>query len=236
MIPLGKVEKMKIMSFESPDESSGSPRATYDFLVNPSTYSENYTIQYNTEQAPGNSGAEAKYQSQPPGNWEFELLIDGTGVIKDANALSISMIGSVETVDVEKEVEKLKKATLDMQEGSHRNYYLKVMWGQRDIFKGSLESLDLTYKLFKPDGTPLRVIASVRLKPWESDAQRVAREGKQSPDITHVRMVTASDRFALMGYTIYKDSNYYIDVARFNKLNSFRRIAIGTKIKFPPLK
>ena len=236
MIPLGKVEKMKIMSFNSPEESTGDPVSTYDFLVNPSTYNENYTIQYNTEQAPGNSGTEAKYQAQPPGNWEFELLIDGTGVIKEAEALSIAMIGGVEALDVQAEVEKLKKATVSMQEGSHRNYYLKVMWGKRDIFKGSLESLDLTYKLFKPDGTPLRVVAKVRLKPWTSDTQRVAEEGKQSPDITHERMIMASDRFALMGYKIYKDSQYYIDVAGFNKLNSFRRIAIGTKIKFPPLK
>lgn len=236
MIPLGKVEKMRIMAFESPEESSGEPKASYDFLVNPSTYSENYSVQYNTDQAPGNSGTEAKYQAQPPGSWEFELLIDGTGVIKEAEAISIAMIGSVKVIDVQEEVDKLKNATLNIQEGSHRNYYLKVMWGKRDIFKGSLESLDLTYKLFKPDGTPLRVIAKVRLKPWESDEERVVKEGKQSPDITHERMMTSSDRFALMGYKIYKDSNYYIDVANFNKLNSFRRIAIGTKIKFPPLK
>lgn len=236
MIPLGKVEKMKIMTYESPDDSNGPAKTTYDFLVNPTTYSESYTIEYNTDQAPGNSGSEARYQAQPPGSWEFELLIDGTGVIREANALSVAMIGSVQAVDVSREVEKIKQAMLVMQEGEHRNYYLKVMWGNRDIFRGSLESLDLTYKLFKPDGTPLRVIAKVRLRPWESDEQRTLREGKQSPDITHERVLSASDRFALMGYRIYKDSRYYVDVAAFNNLNSFRRIPIGTKVKFPPVK
>jgi len=234
MIPLGKNEKMQLQAFESPEDSA--PAAVYEFLVNPSTYTENFTINYNEDMAPGKNGTEARYQGQPPNDWEFEILIDGTGVIKDASALDISLIGSTNPVDVEEEVRKLKAATVDLHGESHRNYYLKVAWGERDIFKGSLVSLNLTYKLFKPDGTPLRAVAKVRLRAWVSDEERNRESDLQSPDITHERVVRDDDHLALMGYKIYKDTAYYMDVAKANNLNSFRRVAVGTSINFPPLK
>jgi hypothetical protein len=236
MIPLGQVEKMQIQSFT---DASGSRRPLsepYKFLVNPSTYSERFSLQYNEEQAPGNSGTELKYQGQAPDNWEFELLIDGTGVVKKPSAFNLSLIGDVDPVDVQAEVKKLKAATVDIHSATHRNAYLIVSWGKRDVFKGSLVTLDLNYKLFKPNGTPLRVIAKVQLRAWVSAEERTRTEGKQSPDITHERIFKASDKFPLMGHHIYNDSRYYLDVAKANGLTCFRKVQIGRKIKFPPIK
>ena len=236
MIPMGQVEKMQIQAFSDATESRQAITEPYTFLVNPSTYTEDFTIQYNDEQAPGNSGTELKYQGQPPGDWQFELLIDGTGVVKESSALDISLVGSVSAVDVQAEVAKLKTATVDLNSETHRNAYLIVSWGERDVFKGSLVSLNLNYKLFKPDGTPLRVIATVRLRAWVSDEERIRSDGLQSPDITHERIFKASDKIPLMGYRIYNESKYYLDVAKANRLNSFRRIQIGQKLIFPPIK
>lgn len=236
MIPMGKVEKMQIQAFSDATESRQPVTEPYTFLVNPSTYTERFAVQYNEDQAPGTSGTELKYQGQSPDDWEFELLIDGTGVVKDASALNISLIGDVSPVDVTAEIAKLKAATVDVNSSIHRNAYLVVSWGNRDVFKGSLTSLDLNYKLFKPDGTPLRVIATVRLRAWISDEERTRKDSLQSPDITHERIMKAGDKFALMGYRIYNDSRYYMDVARANGLNSFRKIPVGRALKFPPLK
>lgn len=233
---MGKIEKMQIQAFTDATQSRQPLSEPYTFLVNPSTYNERFSVQYNEEQAPGTSGTELKYQSQPPNDWEFELLIDGTGVIKEASALNISLIGSVDPLDVQEEVTKLKAATVDLHSETHRNAYLIVSWGNREVFKGSLVSLDLNYKLFKPDGTPLRVIAKVKLRAWVSDEERTHAEGMQSPDITHERVFKASDKFTLMGYRIYNDSKYYIDVAKANGLSGFRKMTIGSKIQFPPLK
>jgi hypothetical protein len=236
MIPMGKVEKMQIQAYTGPADDKTPISEPYKFLVNPSTYTEHFAVQYNEDVAPGNNGTELKYQGQPPGDWEFELLIDGTGVVKEANALDIQLIGSTTVVDVPAEVAKLKHATVDVQGETHRNAYLIVSWGDRDVFKGSLVSLDLNYKLFKPNGTPLRVIAKLRLRAWVDATQRNNETALASPDITHERTFKAGDKFALMGYRIYSDSNYYLDVARANRMNSFRKISIGRKIKFPPIK
>lgn len=236
MIPMGKVEKMQLQAFKKAKSGSSRPVAVYDFLVNPSSYTENFTIDYNKDRAPGNNGVEVKYQGQSPSDWEFEILIDGTGVIKNANALDLSLIGSKNTIDVVKEVEKLKDATVNLKGDIHRNYYLKVAWGDKEIFKGSLVSLNLNYKLFKSDGTPLRVVARIHLLGWVTDEERIRQNDLQSPDITHEQTVKGDDRFDLMSYNIYNDTRYYLDVAGANKLNSFRRVEVGTNLKFPPLK
>jgi hypothetical protein len=233
---MGQVEKMQIQAFTDATEGRQPISDPYTFLVNPSTYTERFVVQYNEEQASGNSGTELKYNGQTPNDWEFELLLDGTGVVKEASALSISLIGNVDPVDVTAEVNRLKSVTVDVNGDIHRNPYLVVSWGTRDVFKGSLTSLDLNYKLFKPDGTPLRVIASVKLRAWVAPEERIRSESLQSPDITHERIFKASDKFPLMGHRIYNDSRYYLDVAKANKVNSFRRIEVGRKLKFPPLK
>ena len=97
-------------------------------------------------------------------------------------------------------------------------------------------SLDLNYKLFKPDGSPLRVIAKLRLRESVDPEQRVAEEDAASPDITHQRVFGGSDRFALMTNRIYNDQSFYLDVAAANQLNSFRKIAIGTTDQIPTSK
>jgi nucleoid-associated protein YgaU len=55
-----------------------------------------------------------------------------------------------------------------------------------------------------------------------------------SPDITHERKVMANDKLPLMTKKIYNDKKYYIDVAAYNRLDSFRNIQPGIKILFPP--
>src|SRR5688572_4352488 len=142
MIPMGQVEKMQLQAFTDATESRQPLTEPYTFLVNPATYNERFSVQYNEEQAPGTSGAQLKYQAQPPGDCEFELLIDGTGVVKEASALNIALIGSVNPVNVQAEVDRLKAATVDIHGSTHRNAYLIVSWGNRKPFKGTLVSLD----------------------------------------------------------------------------------------------
>jgi hypothetical protein len=234
MIPLGKVEKMRIQAFSDPTCATpvGEP---YTFQVNPETYNYKYQLEYAQDQAPGTSGTPLKYFRQVPNEWNFDILIDGTGVIKNASALDISLLGSVSPPDVQAEVDTLKSIVLDFNGEVHRNQFLKISWGSRDVFKGTLVSLDLNYKLFKTDGSPLRVVAKLQLREWIDPEQRIREEDASSPDITHERIFGGSDRFAQMTYKLYNDPSWYIDVAAANELNSFRRIAIGTRIKFPPL-
>jgi len=56
-----------------------------------------------------------------------------------------------------------------------------------------------------------------------------------SPDLTHTRTVAEGDILPLMTYKIYKDQNYYLQVAKVNKLKNFRKLKAGSTIIFPPI-
>ena len=128
MIPMGKVEKMTLQAFTDATESRQPITEPYTFLVNPATYNERFAVQYNEDQAPGTSGTQLKYQSQPPGDCEFELLIDGTGVVNEASAFCISLIGSVHPVKVGEEVGRLGLVWVGRESGGQRGG-AGVGWG-----------------------------------------------------------------------------------------------------------
>jgi nucleoid-associated protein YgaU len=57
----------------------------------------------------------------------------------------------------------------------------------------------------------------------------------ESPDLTHIRLVKAGDTLPEMCFNIYGDPRYYLDVARQNRLDNFRKLEPGTRIFFPPI-
>lgn len=95
--------------------------------------------------------------------------------------------------------------------------------------------MDITFKLFKPDGTPLRATAKAKFKGFVEDNLRIAQENNSSPDLTHVRIVKEGDTLPLMTHRIYGDSKYYLEVAKANQISNFRKLKVGQQIFFPPI-
>ena len=112
---------------------------------------------------------------------------------------------------------------------------MKLAWGSL-ISKCVLKSAEVTYTLFKPDGYPLRAKAKATFAENIEDALRVAEERKSSPDLTHIRTVRQGDHLSLMSQQLYGDPSYYIQVAVFNKLKNYRRLEVGQKLRFPPIR
>ena len=123
---------------------------------------------------------------------------------------------------------------INYQGDIHRPFFLKICWGTL-LFKCVLISLDIEYKLFKPDGTPVRAVAKCTFKGTIEEDLRKAKEKKKSPDVTHERLLKAGDKLSLMTYRIYNQQAYLLPVAAFNRLDGFRNISPGTKLHFPPV-
>ena len=137
-------------------------------------------------------------------------------------------------VNVAQQIEDFKHKVFEYQSEKHRPNYLKIVWGTL-LFKGVLISMDIEFKLFKPDGTPIRAIAKCTFKGTVTEELRAAKENQLSPDITHERLITASDKLSLMTHKIYSNQNYYTDVAAFNRLDGFRKIKPGERLYFPKI-
>jgi hypothetical protein len=160
----------------------------------------------------------------PPQEFNFDFLFDGTGVI--TNILTPPL-------PVPDQLDLFRHQILQYQGEIHRPYYLKIHWGTL-LFKGVLTAMDIEFKLFQPDGTPLRAIAKCSFKGTIEENLRVAMENPMSPDITHGRTVTASDTLPRLTKKIYNDQKYYVDVAGFNHLDGFRQVKTGLNLFFPP--
>lgn len=220
----GELKKMEIFSYS--DEKFETLEDTFTALLNPENYSQKYQVKYAEEQSSGTSGMQLKFDKIEPQTMEFEFLFDQTGALAGTEPSENG---------VEDNIESFKSLTLGYDGTIHRTRYLKLVWGTL-LFKCCLENLNITYKLFKPDGTPLRATVTASFKEFKEDERRVAEENSNSPDLTHLKAVKEGDHLPVMVHTIYGDKKYYMQVARFNELTSFRNLETGQNITLPPLR
>ncbi len=116
----------------------------------------------------------------------------------------------------------------------HEPKHFKLIWGTA-LFKGRCTALNISYKLFNPDGSPIRAVCKATFKGSVEENLRVAQEGTESSDLTHHRKVKLGDTLPWLCYQIYGDSSYYLQIARVNELTNFRKLTEGAELLFPPI-
>ncbi len=232
----GELTKLKIRAFSDEHFSEGVADGEFRTLLNPETYMFRYKIEQNDDQASGTSASAPRFNRALPEDLELEFVFDRTGVLTDYGSAGTDNIKIFkdEGRGVIDDVEHFKKVVFDYNGEEHKPNYLIISWGTL-LFKGSLMEMDITFKLFKPDGTPLRAAAKAKFKGFVEDNLRVAMENSSSPDLTHVREVKKGDTLPLMTYRIYGDSKYYLEVAKANQITNFRKLQVGQRIFFPPV-
>ena len=223
----GELTKLSIKAYKDEQFSEEVADGEFQTLLNPENYSFKYKIEQNEDQAAGTSSSAPKFNKALPEDLELEFVFDRTGALQGFEDSSGHGI-----ID---DIELFKQVVFDYNGDEHKPNYLIISWGSL-LFKGSLTEMDITFKLFKPDGTPLRAIAKTKLKGFVEDDLRVAIENNNSPDLTHFRLAKERDTLPLMTFRIYGDSKYYLEVAKVNSLTNFRKLNAGQKIFFPPIK
>lgn len=244
----GKLDKLTLRAFKpaanpkEPPQPSEAPQDTYTVQVNPSSYTLNHLLNYSYQRGQGFSAGDAVYTDSPPVNLQFEFLFDGTGVVPKPSVLGdIPLVGAIASAlspdkpfVVMEEIKKFDALVYSYVGKIHRPRQLLLVWGSL-VFSCVLTSLNYRFTLFKPDGTPLRAIASCTFCESVPDAERVRKENAGSPDLTHLRDVKDGDTLPVLAYEIYGDGQLYLEVARVNKLVNFRRLRSASRLSFPPL-
>jgi hypothetical protein len=216
----GTLEKLLIKAFDKSDYS-GKPIEEFSAYVNPNEITLSYEMEYDSAQGSGTTSSRMNFKKLKPGDMSLTFFIDGTG----ANGNQI---------DVQKKIEEFQTVT-GYNGNIHRPNYLKVTWGKLQVKRCVLKSASIAYKLFKPDGIPLRAVITANFTDNSDDKTSQVIAQNQSPDLTHVRLVKAGDTLPNLCYEIYGDPNYYLEVARANQITNFRNLTPGSKLFFPPL-
>jgi uncharacterized protein YndB with AHSA1/START domain len=220
MADRGALEKLVIKAYEQPDYS-GQAAGEFTATVNPNEITLAYEMEYDSSQGSGTTNSRMNFKKMKPGDLSLTFFIDGTGA-------------GGSTVDVQQKVEEFQTVT-GYNGRIHRPNYLKVVWGTLQVKRCVLKSASIAYKLFKPDGVPLRAVITATFTDNSDDQTRVAMAQDESADLTYIRLVRAGDTLPALCYKVYGDPGYYLEVARANRIDHFRELAPGTRIFFPPL-
>lgn len=230
------LEKLRIRSFSTAQRQQGmadTSAKTYEVMFNPESYSFSYSNSYQKYQGINTSGRTARYTLSRSRQLSLKLFIDDSSVTTDLfSGVASAGKGSHKTIYAQ--VEEFLDFTARMDGDIHAPRYLRLEWGDL-LFDCRLESVNVNYTLFNRSGNAIRAeLDTVFIEDLE-ESKRLRQENKSSPDLTHTRMITSGDNLPIMTHRIYQDENYYIQIAQANKLNNFRKLNVGTVLKFPPI-
>lgn len=220
MADRGTLEKLRVEAYDGPDYV-GAPIAEFVAFVNPNEITLAYEFEYDAAQGTGTTNSRMEFKKMKPGDLTLAFFIDGTGA-------------SGQPADVQERVARFQEVTGYHGE-IHRTTYLKVAWGTLQVRRCVLKSASIAYKLFRPDGVPLRAVITATFTDHSDDQTRVAMAQDRSPDLTHIHLVRAGDTLPALCARVYGDPAHYVAVARANGLDHFRTLRPGTQLVFPPV-
>lgn len=235
----GQLQKMQLVPYADNTFStpSGDP---YTVLINPETYAITYGNESNDTTAQGSSQPTSTYNQGTGQNLTFKFLFDGTGVIRSGSGpgglnITPTILGVTNKRDVATDLQSFKNVVYTYQSDQHQPGFVQIQWGPL-IYNCKLKTMTVTFKLFNPDGTPLRAEADCTFEEVIDPTVLAALENRMSPDLTGIHTVVQGDTLTLLCYKEYGDSLYYYQIAKFNKLTDFKNLVPGTKLIFPPIK
>ncbi len=228
----GELSKVEIRAFK--DKSYTQQIGKFELPINPEQFSQSFKVSYDRQQAAGSQGNDPAFKVTLPEELTLDFTFDGTGVVP--------VKGKPNTFhkDVTTQVEDFLALAYLMNSATHKPNFLRLLWGNATFgdsnsFDCLLNDLKINYTLFSPNGKPLRAKLSATFTSYVEANRRIREEGKQSPDVTHIRTVTAADTLPEMTQRIYGDQSYYLQVAKANGLINFRRLRSSTTLQFPPI-
>jgi len=186
----------------------------FDVQINPETITLKKNIHYSDSRVMGKP-RNKKYNQQDADTLSFDIHMDDTGIVPGLLPIPLR-------------IAQLETTVYDVNSETHEPNYAQVIWGTT-VFLGRLSSLDYTYSLFRPDGSPLRVKVALSFQ-GQKDASEV-----HSPDLSRVIILKDGENIPFLCEKHYGDPSYCQDIARVNNLATFRNVKPGTRLLFPPL-
>lgn len=211
-------------------ELESGPSDVFEVPINPAEFKRSLGITYNDEVTGkndpiGKSGLPLKFKTTKSEKLDFNITLDGTGVVPNA----------VDS-DVSEQIDALRDIIYTYSGDIHEPNVVHIAWGLDLEFYGRLTSLNIDYTLFDPDGTPLRAKLTMSFTEFITAMLEALKAKRRSPDLTHEVRVRAGDTLPLLCERIYKDPSQHILVAAFNDLDGFRALVPNTVLRFPPIR
>ena len=192
-------------------------------MFNPDTIAITEALEWATTVVAGRQGENPNYIRTHGRTFSIEIMLDGTGV--NTNGVKIPVTAQVLL---------FRLATTSVVGSTHRPNYLLLQYGLL-IINCLLTTSTVTYTMFDMFGLPIRAKISATFKEQTLSGFMAALAMLSSPDLTHSITLNEWDLLPLLTYKIYKKQDYYLQVAKMNKLKNFRKLVAGSTLIFPPI-
>lgn len=227
----GELVKMTITPFDDEEYENPSSEDPLELMYNPTTYSREYANVFEEKEVEGSQKTLTYKQTESP-TMTFEFLFDALGTSLSGSSNMARQIMADKRTD--KVIDNFLQFAFMVQGDTHQPRYLRLQWGDF-LFEGRAEKATVTHKLFDTNGYPLRSTVNCTFKTHKSLDQQAKETNKQSPDLTKQKLVGAEDTLPLVSFDEYQRPDYYLELARVNRINNFRRLASGRKLVLPPV-
>jgi len=193
---------------------TGKPAITLCF--NPTEYQIQKSNTFAAIPIPGLEAPPIQFVRGESEKLTVELLVDTSDTLEDVRV---------------KYVDKIRELMQKNRE-LHAPPIVSLTW-DRDLFRGVLDSLGVTYVLFSPEGVPLRARLALSLTEYPSDVHR-EREN-HSPDREKTWVARRGDTLASVAVAVYRDPARWREIARANGIQDPRRLRPGVVLTVPRL-
>jgi nucleoid-associated protein YgaU len=207
-----------------PVSDSGIPNGVpFLAMFNPDSIAISESIQWVEDTPAGSEGAAPTYVKTQARTFSIDIMLDGTGV--NTNGVKIPVTAQVLL---------FRLATTKVVGSTHRPNYLLLQYGLL-ILNCELQSSTVTYTMFDMFGLPIRAKITASFKERTLNGFMAALSMLSSPDLTHSVTVNQWDILPVLTRNVYKKQEYYLQVAKVNRLKNFRKLEAGSTLVFPSI-
>jgi len=137
--------------------------------------------------------------------------------------------------DVRKKYVDAVRGLLNINTELHAPPLVAFEW-DREIFKGVLESLNVSYTLFGTTGVPLRAKLSTTLREYRPVNVQFSERPRNSPDVEKRFTVRRGDALWSIAAQVYRDPAQWRALALANDIEDPRSLEPGTQLLVPRLR
>jgi hypothetical protein len=147
-----------------------------------------------------------------------DLIVDTSDTLEDVRDRYVTKLRGLMNINIE----------------LHAPPIVRLVWDGQ-VFVGVVDSLNITYTLFKPDGVPLRAKLGLVLKEYRPAAVQVKERPTASPDFDKTWTVRRGDTLSGIAGAVYRDCTNWRPIAIANNITDPRRQTPGQVLKVPRL-
>jgi hypothetical protein len=194
------------------------PQPIIPFRFNPAEYQLQKSNNFAEIPIPGLEAPPIQFVRGQAEKLSLELLVDTSDTLEDVRVKYVNALRDLMRIQIE----------------LHAPAIVRLVWDS-EIFKGVLESLNVTYIMFTPKGVPLRARLSVTLKEYRPVEIQVKDSPKASPDQDKSYTVQRGETLSSIAELVYKDPEQWRAIAQANGILDPRAIPAGTRLTLPQL-